>query len=390
MKFNQKPFFRIIFNLVNQLSRKEKQFVENKEKFSLVLVQTLHILQPVKYPRFSFAWMQLVSSPYLIKNLLKDSNPEIQTNYTILLIDLMNFYKDIFTVNMLEREEMRRFFIGTLRILLVLIHDFPDFLSDQSFLILEEIPSHFKQFRNIILSAYPKNLKVQNPFVKIEKDHSEEFKRLPYLCQKIEARINSHNLHSVLINYIKKADPHQDNENINTILERFYIKGYQNVTKINVPLLESFVVYVPYFLYFNIYPNSNLPAFKQYLEHSSSLFINILLTKDYKLRDKVIKAFMNNLRYPNHITFYFIELIIIIFMNIDKNNLLEQIFQNLLSRLINEKPHPWGILSLLFRILSQSGFEEKKFFKDNKELIDEIIKIVFKFAKINYPRPTGN
>lgn len=107
----------------------------------------------------------MVSSQFLVRSLLQDSHPDVHAHYTILLIDLMNYYRDIFALSHLQLEETRMFYMGTLRLLLVLIHDFPDFLSEQSFLILEEIPSRFKQFRNIVLSAYPKNLKVQNPFI---------------------------------------------------------------------------------------------------------------------------------------------------------------------------------------------------------------------------------
>lgn len=36
-------------------------------------------------------------------------------------------------------------------------------------------------------------------------NESIEYQNLPTLSQKIEARINSHNLHSILINFIKKT-----------------------------------------------------------------------------------------------------------------------------------------------------------------------------------------
>lgn len=42
--FNQKLFFRFFFNLIEGLQIKEKTFIDNKEKYSLVLVQTLHFL----------------------------------------------------------------------------------------------------------------------------------------------------------------------------------------------------------------------------------------------------------------------------------------------------------------------------------------------------------
>lgn len=42
----------------------------------------------------------------------------------------MIFYRDIFSINYLNNEEMKMFYKGTLRILLILIHDFHDFLSE--------------------------------------------------------------------------------------------------------------------------------------------------------------------------------------------------------------------------------------------------------------------
>lgn len=385
IEFNQKPFFKILFNIIYDLNRSEYDFKDQLDKFSVVLVQTLHILQPIKYPGFAFSWLQLISSKFLIKTILREDNHEIWNHYTILLVDLMIFYKDVFSIDFVVKEEMKLFYKGTLRILLVLIHDFSDFLSEQSFIILEEIPAHFKQFRNIILSAYPKNLKIQNPFNKPnQKISMKEYQELPHLSPKIEARINSHNLHSILINYIKKSNTSKNEvDEINYILDRFYIIGYKNDIQINVPLLESFVVYVPYFLYSNLNQNQNKNNFDLYIDQSFTLFMKILEWEDYELRNTVINAILNNLRYPNHITYYFISLILIIFTEMKINNLYEQIIKNLLERLIIEKPHPWGILSLVYRILTNKFFEEKKFYKENEKFVDDLVKIAFKYAKIN-------
>ena len=52
----------------------------------------------------------------------------------------------------------RDMYRGALRILLVLLHDFPDFLSEYHVSLCDSIPPHCLWMFNIILSAYPTDL----------------------------------------------------------------------------------------------------------------------------------------------------------------------------------------------------------------------------------------
>lgn len=52
---------------------------------------------------------------------------------------------------------------GTLRVLLVLLHDFPEFLCDYHFTFCDVIPPSCIQMRNIILSAFPHNMRLPDP-----------------------------------------------------------------------------------------------------------------------------------------------------------------------------------------------------------------------------------
>jgi hypothetical protein len=56
------------------LNRPEYGFKDTLNSMLLTFVQTLHVLQPVKYPGFAFAWLQLVSSKFVIAPLLKNVN----------------------------------------------------------------------------------------------------------------------------------------------------------------------------------------------------------------------------------------------------------------------------------------------------------------------------
>ena len=57
-----------------------------------------------------------------------------------------------------------RLYSGTLRILLVLLHDFPEFLCDHHYSFCDVIPPNCIQMRNLILSAFPTNMRLPDPF----------------------------------------------------------------------------------------------------------------------------------------------------------------------------------------------------------------------------------
>ena len=53
---------------------------------------------------------------------------------------------------------------GTLRVLLVLLHDFPEFLCELHFDVCNAIPPSCIQMRNLVLSAFPRNMRLPDPF----------------------------------------------------------------------------------------------------------------------------------------------------------------------------------------------------------------------------------
>ena len=70
---------------------------------------------------------------------------------------------------------------GTLRVLLVLLHDFPEFLCDYHFSFCDVIPPNCIQMRNLILSAFPRNMRLPDPFTPNLKVRFLSCSRLHYL-----------------------------------------------------------------------------------------------------------------------------------------------------------------------------------------------------------------
>lgn len=51
-----------------------------------------------------------------------------------------------------------------LRTLLVLLHDFPEFLSDYHLSFCDVIPPSCIQLRNLVLAAFPRSMRLPDPF----------------------------------------------------------------------------------------------------------------------------------------------------------------------------------------------------------------------------------
>lgn len=58
----------------------------------------------------------------------------------------------------------KMFYRGTLRVLVVLLHDFPEFLCSNYILFAQAIPHSCVQLRNLILSAFPRVMHLPDPF----------------------------------------------------------------------------------------------------------------------------------------------------------------------------------------------------------------------------------
>lgn len=61
-------------------------------------------------------------------------------------------------------ESVRLLYQGMLRTLLVLLHDFPEFLSDYHLSFCDVIPPSCIQLRNLVLAAFPRSMRLPDPF----------------------------------------------------------------------------------------------------------------------------------------------------------------------------------------------------------------------------------
>ena len=80
-------------------------------------------------------------------------------------------------------EAIKKLYRGLLRVLLVLLHDFPEFLSEYHISFCDVIPSTCVQLRNLVLSAFPRTMRLPDPYTHVlEKTKIAEFVQVRVYC----------------------------------------------------------------------------------------------------------------------------------------------------------------------------------------------------------------
>ena len=103
---------------------------------------------------------------------------------------------------------VRILYRGALRILLVLLHDFPEFLCDFHFCLCDVIPPSCIQMRNLILSAFPRNMRLPDPFTpNLKVDLLPEISQSPRILSDFSAALTSHGLLADLDAFLNSRTP---------------------------------------------------------------------------------------------------------------------------------------------------------------------------------------
>ena len=130
-------------------------FLQNSEIF--------YSIRPTILPGFAFSWLQLVSHRVILSDLLAGNDLERWKLCRKLMIVLLEFLGMIVDEGGLSIQSAQLFYRSTLRTLVVLLHDFPEFLSHYYMEFVTIIPHSCVQIRNLILSAFPRTMRLPDP-----------------------------------------------------------------------------------------------------------------------------------------------------------------------------------------------------------------------------------
>ena len=325
--------------------------------------ETLQALQPIYFPGFVFSWMSLISHRLFLPQMLITPNGEGWPAFHRLLLALLNFAAPFFKASTMPKAA-RGLQQGVLRILLLLLHDFPEFLSAYYFSICEAIPTSCVQIRNVVLSAFPGTILLPDPHPSTLKEMFQDASVTPVINSEYRALLQSADLQALDQQLLGRG-----NEGImSAIADRLVHDSNEAGERYNMPVLNALILYTGTSTAAQVAARNDTAPFSpndpgvaliqylamtfdfegkwnhllQYIQYSPSLCTG---------RHHLVSAIALNLRYPSQHTFWFSAMLIHLFTEIKDDSFKEVTIKVLLERVLSHRPHPWGIIMTIIELL---------------------------------------
>ncbi|KAI9496644.1 CCR4-Not complex component, Not1-domain-containing protein [Zychaea mexicana] len=402
-EFDQRPFLRLFISSYIEVSKKAPA-LNPVVSFS----EILYSIRPTVLPGFAFSWLQFISHRVLLSDLLAGSDPERWKLCRKLIVVLLDFLGMIVDEGGLGAQSAQLFYRSTLRTLVVLLHDFPEFLSHYYMEFVTVIPYSCVQIRNLILSAFPRTMRLPDPSAPdMELDGLPEYNENPDISTdyvKLLSRtttdvdgddsdadgdINSSGqtelIKSQAVRYLQGNDVaiRTEDDNMSFVDEalQFLKKDLSKSTDpdASVPYhadrMEALVLFLGVqtieadsISYENIGSNPAVLVYIYLLEQMSPQGRYLLLN-----------TIVDQLRYPNTHTYFFRTVVLHLFAT-QAEDVKENITRVLLERLIVNRPHPWGLLATFIELLSTPNFWQHNFIHaapDFERLFDNVSRYLF-------------
>ena len=339
LSFDQRPYYRLFSNLSQELGVPDSKADPSPVMIPLLTsyCQVYIAINPAVVPGFAYSWLQLISHKTFMPHLLLVKGQKCWPFMHKLLIAHLIFLQPFLKYAQLN-DSIRRLYKGTLRVLLVLLHDFPEFLCDFHLSFCDVIPPTCVQLRNLVLSAFPRTMRLPDPFTpNLKVDLLPEISQPPRILTDHMAPLIERGIRQRLDSYISTKQP----SDLLPLLVSFIQPAGSSFS---LPLLTSIVIYVGSQAILQLQtkvPLQNSP--------SMEIFRYLINSFDPEGRYYLFNVMANQLRYPNSHTHYFSCVLLWLFSEAENEFLQEQITRVLLERLIVHRPHP---VSVIFKYIA--------------------------------------
>ncbi|KAI9365956.1 CCR4-Not complex component, Not1-domain-containing protein [Zopfochytrium polystomum] len=370
-QFNQRPFFRLFSSLLNDLNVREES------------------LQPL--------YFQILSAiRFFMPKLLLAEGQKGWPFFQRLLVDLFKFLNPYLTQSDMA-DTTRLLYKATLRILLVLLHDFPEFLCDYHFSFVDVIPH----------SAFPRNMRLPDPLTpNLKVDLLPETNQPPHVLSDYTSSLIPNGFKADIDAYLKTRSPVTF---LFDLRSRLLLPGASTSTdvatsaggslsksKYNINAINALVLYVGV----QAITQTQSKHLQQQggaapIAHSApmDIFQQLVVDLDTEGRYLFLSAIANQLRYPNSHTHYFSCVLLYLFAEASQEIIQEQITRVLIERLIVNRPHPYGLLITFIELIRNPRYnfwEHTSFIRLNGSFLggyptaDQIVQLL-KDAALKYP-----
>ena len=341
--WDQRPWFRLLMNLLVDINKPDPSLENIRLGILSVFGSAFHVCQPLVMPGFAFAWLELISHRHFLPNLMLAKGEKGWHIAHQLFVDHFLFLEP-YLAQVELTEPIKKLYEGTLRVLLVLLHDFPSFLCGYHVSLCNIIPTNCVQLRNIILSATPKGMNPPDPFTpNLKIDLLSDIARSPAILTNVLGPIED--IRSHLDTYLKDG---QRSNFLNGLLPLLYKEGNR---ELDVGRVNSLILYV------GAHAIARLHSAQFSLSRTPEMEVfQRLMELDDKGRYICLNAFANQLRFPSSHTHYFSCVMLYLFSESKSVAVKEQVTRVLLERLIVNRPHPWGLLITFIELIKNQRY----------------------------------
>ncbi|KAG6428008.1 hypothetical protein SASPL_112256 [Salvia splendens] len=289
--FNPRSYFRLFVNWLLDLCSLDPVFEGGNFQALTALANSFHAIQPLKVPGFSFAWLELVSHRSFMPKLLTANAQKGWPYFQRLLVDLFQFMEPFLRKTELE-EPVQFLYKGTLRVFCI-------------------------QMRNIILSAFRRNMRLPDPSTpNLKMDLLAEINHTPRILSDVDTALKAKQIKDDVEEYLKtrqQGSPFLSDAELKQKLLLSSSDAACAGTRYNAPLINSLVLYVGMQQL-----QARKPPHAQTMGNMSAFLVSAALDVfqtdlDREGRYLFLNAIANQLHYPNNHTHYFSSVLLYLF-----------------------------------------------------------------------------
>lgn len=363
--FNQRVFFRFFSDLIFESKAFfEAQGAAQWESMLLKIAARLDALGPSLVPGFLYGWMALIYHRAFLPEIMKLEDKAGWDAYTKLLKQLLGFVGE--TLKSVELSETAsKLYESAAKLLVVLEHDYPQYLAANSAALLASLPPHCTQFINTILTA--STTKMPDPLVAGVKT-TENPDPAPQGVEHSTSFLRSIGLLDILDSALEKGPSEDAVAHMTHEISRNQGRtGFGHAAiNANLSVIDAIISYI----------GSKQADQQSFDPSASSVAILSMLLHELgpEGRHYIIHSMVNHLRPASADQVFFRELLLHIFAqdpsDPEETEIREQITRVLLERLIGFWPQPWGLLATVVELVRNEKymFFDLPFIKSSPEV----------------------
>ncbi|KAI6214776.1 hypothetical protein M3Y94_00308400 [Aphelenchoides besseyi] len=363
--FNGMPFLRIFISMFTELTVEDQLLDPLAADILQVFWNALQdFVAPRRLPGFVFHWLEIVGNRHFLARFFNGHTDLTQSRrwYIQLLLEHLRFLGPFLRCVTIPTN-IQTIYKGTIRIMLVILNDFPDVFCEYHYVLCDVIPPHCLQLRNLVLSASPRDMRLPDAMTPKVTEKPELVSMMyenPVMHNELSALLDSEVMRSYELDSTTTFDIELPLIFLSELRNMFMINPSPGC-QYNISIVNAIVMHVGAFAIDSIKEKTLRICINTVANTACmDIFQNLVVTLCTQGRYLLFNAIANQLRYPNSHTTYFSNTLLYLFLQAHTTEVQEQITRILLERLLIKWPRPWGVLMTFTELIKK---EEYQFWK---------------------------